>query len=95
MNSEPTRCFYPAQVFAQFTSSDEKPAKFIDKQGSSRENMANTSNDKDMTSDIIQIFETGEMTVGPDYAQVIIVCTNVKVVSVYLPQQFYRAFKKF
>ena len=82
MNSEAKRWFYPAQVFAQFTSSGEKPAKFIDKQESSRENMANTAKDKSIASDIIQIFETGEMTIAPDYAQVTIVCANVKVVSV-------------
>ena len=80
MSAEPKRWFYPAQVFAQFTTGDEKPVKFMDKQQNSRENAANTSKDKDLTSDIIQIFETGELTIAPDYAQVVIVCKSVKVV---------------
>ena len=77
--SEPKRWFYPAQVFAQFTSSDEKPAKFIDMQESNQENMKSSPNNKDIACDTLQISETGEMTVAPDYAQVIIVCTNIKV----------------
>ena len=76
--SEPKRWFYPAQVFAQFTSSEEKPAKFIDMQESSQENMKNSPDMKDMASDTLQISETGEMTVAPDYAQVIIICANTK-----------------
>jgi hypothetical protein len=77
--SEPKRWFYPAQVFAQFTSSHDKPAKFIEMQENSRKNMENTLNDKSTTSNTLQISEIGEMTVAPDYAQVIIVCTNIKV----------------
>ena len=79
MNGEAKTWFYPAQVFAQFTSGDEKPVKFVDKQENSEKNVTNTSKNKGFSSDIIQIFETGELTIAPDYAQVIIVCTSIKV----------------
>ena len=79
MNAEAKRWFYPAQVFAQFTSDDERPAKFVDKQENSEKNVTNTAKNKGVSSDIIQVFETGELTIAPDYAQVIIVCTSIKV----------------
>ena len=81
MNSNPKRWFYPAQVFAQFTSDCEKPNRFFEKQENGRENLENTSkqSERNMGADIIQIFETGEITVAPDYAQVIVVCSNLKV----------------
>lgn len=83
MSSEVKRWFYPAQVFAQFTASDEKSAKFVDKQECSPENMSKYTskhcNNLRIDRDLIQIFETGEMTLAPDFAQVVIVCTSVKV----------------
>ena len=92
MNSQPKRWFYPAQVFAQFTSSEGNPLKFIDKQGNKQENMENTSKVKtDTTSDVIEVFEAGEMTIAPDYAQVMIVCTSLKVVYIVIVWEFRNA----
>lgn len=84
MNSNAKRWFYPAQVFAQFTSGDEQSAMIFEKEDHFGKNMTQSSKDKDIsTADIIQIHETGELTIPPDYAQVVVICRNAKVGNIF------------
>lgn len=77
MNSTLNKWFSPAQVFAQFTSDEGKSSSSLEQ----RRKLANISKNEVLATlpEIIQIFESGEVTLVPDLAKVIIVCSNTKV----------------
>lgn len=80
MSVRGSRWFTPAQVFAQFSSANEKdsrdPTSPEGKQGNQRNENETTEVHKRRE---IQITETGEVSLPPDKARVCIVCSNTKV----------------
>lgn len=84
MIAEPKRWFYPAQVYAQFTSNEEKPSKFYSDDRVKQEENATKRNTPSDLADVIQVYETGSVKVDPNYAQVVITCINSKVWIVFV-----------
>ena len=92
MNCVGDECLYPAQVFAQFTSRDGKTSNYYRDKKNIRANKSGTAtgqvhHDLGETNvdsgvhnrDEIHIYESGEVSLPPDHAKVVIVCSNIKV----------------
>ena len=80
MNSSPNRCFYPAQVYAQFASAERKVPSGRNEHETSNTSMKNCEHHmRTILPDMIEIFESGEVTLRPDLAKFLIVCSNTKV----------------
>ena len=88
MNSGLESSLYPAQVYAQFTTNDRGTATSPKRQRKltnfakndiQQQQSTTAESQSGFTPDIIHLFESGEVTLPPNHAKVVIVCSNTKV----------------